>query len=243
MKVKPVWELKAKVDGKNLIVGNEKFLKENHIDTDFQIDEELYLKENSSTKIFIAVNQKLAAIIFIEDKIKETSKEAIRLLKEMKIKTVMLTGDNKNTALKIANEVGVDEVKSELLPEDKLKIVSEYKVANNIVAFVGDGINDAPALAAADVGIAIGSGTDVALETSDIVLLNTDLVNVANAIKVSKQVVKTIRQNLFWAFIYNVIGIPLAAIGLLNPMIAALAMSFSSVSVVSNSLRLKRSKN
>lgn len=234
--------IKAKVDGKNLIIGNEKFLKENHIDTDFQIDEELYLKENSSTKIFIAVNQKLAAIIFIEDKIKETSKEAIRLLKEMNIKTVMLTGDNKNTALKIANGVGVDEVKSELLPEDKLKIVSEYKVANNIVAFVGDGINDAPALAAADVGIAIGSGTDVALETSDIVLLNTDLVNVANAIKVSKQVVNTIRQNLFWAFIYNVIGIPLAAVGMLNPMIAALAMSFSSVSVVSNSLRLKRSK-
>lgn len=234
--------IKAKVSGKNLIIGNEKFLNENNVDTYSLINKEKNLFENSLTKIFISIEQRLAAIILIEDKIKNTSTEAIQLLRKMGIKTVMLTGDNKITADSIANEVGVDEVRSELLPEDKLKLVSEYKVGNNIVAFVGDGINDAPALAAADVGIAIGSGTDVALESSDIVLLNTDLLNVSYAIKISKQVVKTIRQNLFWAFIYNVIGIPLAAIGMLNPMIAALAMSFSSVSVVSNSLKLKRVK-
>lgn len=234
--------IKAKVNGKRLLIGNAKFLKENNVDINFLMDNKFDPDENFSSKVFISVDEKLSGIIFIEDKIKITSKDAIKLLKEMNIKTVLLTGDNKNTATRIANEVGIDEIKAELLPEDKLRLVSEYKTGNNIVAFVGDGINDAPALAAADVGIAIGSGTDVALESSDVVLLSNELLNVANAIKLSKQVVRTIRQNLFWAFIYNVIGIPLAAIGLLNPMIAALAMSFSSVSVVSNSLRLKARK-
>lgn len=232
--------VKAIVNGQKILIGNEKFLLDNNINTEILLNIENNFSENSSTKIFVAVNNILAGIILIEDKIKSTSKDAILMLKRMNIKTVMLTGDNKNTAERIAKEVALDEVRSELLPEDKLKIVSEYKVGTNIVAFVGDGINDAPALARADVGIAIGSGTDVAIETADVVLLNNDLLNVAIAIKISKKVVRTIKQNLFWAFIYNIIGIPLAAIGMLNPMIAALAMSFSSVSVVSNSLRLKR---
>ncbi len=234
--------IKAKINGKTVLIGNRKLMDETGVDLSELRDDQSNLNEKTSTQIFVSIDGQLSAVIFIEDRIKETSSNAIQLLKEMNIKTVMLTGDNKNSAEFVANKIGVDEVKAELLPEEKLKVVENYKNSSNIVAFVGDGINDAPALAKADVGIAIGSGTDVALETADIVLLNNDLFNVAYAIKISKRVVKTIKQNLFWAFIYNIIGIPLAAIGLLNPMIAALAMSFSSVSVVSNSLRLKKRK-
>ncbi|MFN3694007.1 MAG: heavy metal translocating P-type ATPase, partial [Ignavibacterium sp.] len=234
--------IKARINGKTVLIGNKKLMDETGVDLSELRDDQSYLNEKTSTQIFVSIDGQLSAVIFIEDRIKETSSNAIQLLKEMNIKTVMLTGDNKNSAEFVANKIGVDEVKAELLPEEKLKVVENYKEGNNIVAFVGDGINDAPALAKADVGIAIGSGTDVALETADIILLNNDLFNVAYAIKISKRVVKTIKQNLFWAFIYNIIGIPLAAVGLLNPMIAALAMSFSSVSVVSNSLRLKRIK-
>lgn len=233
--------IEAKVNSRNIIIGNEKFMNKMNINLNQYISNDR-LSENFSSQILVSIDGKLSAIIFIEDKVKQTSREAIQLLKEMKIKTVMLTGDNTNSAQAVAEKIGIDELKAELLPDEKLLLVSEYKKSNKVVAFVGDGINDAPALAKADVGIAIGSGTDVALECGDIVLLNNDLINVANAIKISKQVVRTIKQNLFWAFIYNIVGIPLAAIGMLNPMIAALAMSFSSVSVVSNSLRLKRSK-
>ncbi|WP_304129993.1 cation-translocating P-type ATPase [Ignavibacterium album] len=234
--------IKAKINGKGVLIGSRKLMNESGIDLNRMIDKELNLNENTSTQIFVSIDGILAAVIFIEDRIKETSLDAIHLLKEMNIKTVMLTGDNRKAAELVANRVGIDEVKAELLPDEKLKVVEEFRNGSNIIAFVGDGINDAPALAKADVGIAIGSGTDVALETADIVLLNNDLINVAGAIKISKQVVRAIKQNLFWAFVYNIIGIPLAAIGLLNPMIAALAMSFSSVSVISNSLRLKRWK-
>ncbi|WP_337872325.1 heavy metal translocating P-type ATPase [Ignavibacterium sp.] len=234
--------IRAKVDGKEILIGNEKFMLTNNI----QISDELLLpdekNEVASTIIYVSSNGNLIANISIADKIKENSKNAIESLKKMNIKTVMLTGDNYNSAESIAKKIGIDEVKAELLPEDKLKIVDEYLNQNKIVAFVGDGINDAPSLAKAHVGIAIGNGTDVALETADIVLLNNDLMNVTKSILISKLVVRTIKQNLFWAFVYNIIGIPLAALGMLNPMIAALAMSFSSVSVVSNSLRLKRAK-
>jgi len=234
--------IKAKLEGKELLIGNEKFMRENNIAfTNAEIFPNSSI-EFESTLIYVSMNGKLIATISIADKIKEDSKIAIDLLKRMNIKTVMLTGDSIKSAQAIANQISIDEVKAELLPEEKLKIVEEYLNQNNIVAFVGDGINDAPALAKAHVGIAMGSGTDVALETADIVLLNGNLMNVARSFQISKSVVRTIKQNLFWAFIYNVIGIPLAALGLLNPMIAALAMSFSSVSVVSNSLRLKRSK-
>lgn len=234
--------IKAKVEGKEILIGNEKFMRENNISFSNAAIFPNTLDEFTSTLIYVSMNGKLIATISITDKIKEDSKTAIDLLKRMNIKTVMLTGDSIKSAQAIANQIAIDEVKAELLPEEKLKIVGEYLGQNNIVAFVGDGINDAPALAKAHVGIAIGSGTDVALETADIVLLNSNLINVSRSFQISKSVVRTIKQNLFWAFIYNVIGIPLAALGLLNPMIAALAMSFSSVSVVSNSLRLKRSK-
>lgn len=185
----------------------------------------------------------------IADVIKPTSKEAIEELKKMGIKTFMVTGDSKRTALAIAKQVGIDEVIAEVLPEDKSTKVKELKNMGYTVAMVGDGINDSPALAEADIGIAIGSGTDVALESADVVLMKNDLRDVVNAIKLSKATIKNVKQNLFWAFFYNVIGIPIAA-GLfyvtfgikLNPIIAGAAMAFSSVSVVTNALRLKKVK-
>jgi Cu+-exporting ATPase len=160
----------------------------------------------------------------------------------MKIKTVLLTGDNNLSAKDISDKVGFDSFNSEVLPGDKNKIVSEYQKDGRVVAMVGDGINDAPALAQSDIGIAMGTGTDVAIESADIVLISGDLNGVLKSINLSRLTLKTIKQNLFWAFIYNIIGVPLAALGFLSPMIAALAMSFSSVSVVSNSLRLKGKK-
>lgn len=232
--------IKAKFEGIIVLIGNKKFLSNNKVNFR-NFDEENLSNSESSTHIYVAVNNDLKGIFSIEDQIKDTAKDAIKKLKEMNIKTVMLTGDKLQTANHISNKIGIDEIRAELMPEDKMKIINEYKSQNKIVAFIGDGINDAPALAVADVGIAIGSGTDVALETADIVLLSNDLMSVPKAIYISKKVVTTIRQNLFWAFVYNIIGIPLAAAGLLNPMIAALAMSLSSVSVVSNSLRLKGS--
>jgi Cu+-exporting ATPase len=154
----------------------------------------------------------------------------------------MLTGDNKQIAEDISEKVGFDNFNAEVLPSDKIKIVSDYQKSGKIVAMVGDGINDAPALAQSNIGIAMGTGTDVAIESADIVLMSGNLNGVVKSLKLSRLTLKTIKQNLFWAFIYNIIGVPLAAIGMLNPMIAALAMSFSSVSVVSNSLRLKGKK-
>ena len=166
----------------------------------------------------------------------------IKELNNLKIRTVMLTGDNSRTAAAIALKTGIAEYKSGLLPDQKTNIVKEYQSKGEIVAMVGDGINDSPALAQADVGIAVGTGTDVAIETAQITLVQGNLRGVIKAIRLSKHTIKTIKQNLFWAFVYNIIGIPLAALGILNPMIGALAMSLSSVSVVSNSLRLKRVK-
>ena len=192
--------------------------------------------------MFVAIDGKSSGIIAIEDPIKNTSIEAIKELKKLNIRTVMITGDNKLSAKHIAKQLGIDAYEAEVLPEDKAIIVAKYQKGGETIAMVGDGINDAPALAQADVGIAIGTGTDVAIETGDIVLMKGDLLGVARALKLSKATIRTIKQNLFWAFIYNTVGIPLAAIGWLNPMFAALAMAFSSVSVISNSLRLKRLK-
>ena len=200
------------------------------------------LLEKGKTLVYVGIDKNLKGVIAIEDPVKESSKEAVKHLKKMGIKTIMITGDNKKTAEIIAKKIAVDSFEAEVMPDEKANAVSKYQKGNEIVAMVGDGINDAPALAQSNVGIAIGSGTDIAIETGSIVLISGDLKGVVSAIKLSKQTIKTIKQNLFWAFIYNSLGIPLAALGILNPMFAALAMSLSSVSVISNSLRLKNFK-
>ena len=239
--------ISGKVDGENILVGNKVFLENNSI----LIEEHLLIADKFSvegkTPLFIVYGNKLIGIIAVADTIKTSSKEAVKKLKQMGIKIIMLTGDNKKTAEIIAKQIEIDEVISEVLPENKSKEIARLQQAGNRVAMVGDGINDAPALVQADVGIAMGAGTDVAIESADIVLMNNDMLSVTRTIKLSRVTIKNIKENLFWAFIYNIIGIPVAMgvlhiFGgpLLNPMIAGAAMSFSSVSVVLNALRLKR---
>ncbi len=230
------------VDNKNVIVGNINLFKEFSINVEKDLSVYNELQSAGKTIICIAIDSEFSGIILIEDKLKEDSFEAINHLREMNIKTVMLTGDNKKIAETIANQLSISEFRAEILPGGKADVVKEYQLKDEIVGMVGDGINDAPALAQANVGIAIGTGTDIAIETAQITLVKGNITGVVKAIKLSQQTLKTIKQNLFWAFIYNTLLIPLAAFGLLNPMIAALAMSLSSVSVVTNSLRLKRAK-
>lgn len=232
----------ADINGLKIIAGNNKIMSENGIDLGQYENEIAGLNKSGKTTVYFAIGGKLKGIIGIEDPVRETSAEAIRLLKEMNIEAVMISGDNKKTAAAIAERVGIDKFIAEALPEDKAAEISKLQKEGKLVAMVGDGVNDAPALALSDVGIAIGAGTDAAIEASQITLVKGDLMGVVNSIKLSRQTIKTIKQNLFWAFIYNTAGIPLAALGLLNPMFAALAMSFSSVSVVTNSLRLKNYK-
>ncbi len=230
------------VSSKTVIIGKLNFMKE--FSVDISDVENLYeeISSKGKTVITVAIENKISGLIAIEDKVRKTSAEAISKLDKLGIKTVMLTGDNYKTAESIAHEVGIKDFKAEVFPEDKAKIVKEFQDKGMIVGMVGDGINDAPALAQADVGIAVGTGTDVAIESAQITLVKGDLNGVVKAINLSNNTLKTIKQNLFWAFIYNTVLIPLAAFGLLNPMIAAFAMSLSSVSVITNSLRLKRVK-
>ena len=232
--------IEGNIGSKKIIAGNKKLMLENNIDLTLLsgFDDQ----DNLKTSVYVAIDNKLKGVININDELKEFSAEAVSSLKSMGIRTIMITGDNKKAAKSVAEKIGIDEFEAEVLPGDKSDAVKKLQDKYGITAMVGDGINDAPALAQSDIGIAIGKGTDVAIETAEIVLVNDDLRNVVKAIKLSKQTLRTIKQNLFWAFIYNSIGIPLAALGMLNPMFAALAMSLSSVSVVSNSLRLKNYK-
>ena len=232
--------IEGNIDSKKVIAGSKKLMLENNID--LSLFNGLDDQDNLKTSVYVAIDGKLKGFISIDDELKEFSAEAIDSLKSMGIRTIMITGDNKKAAKSVAEKIGIDEFEAEVLPQDKSDAIKKLKEKYGITAMVGDGINDAPALAQSDIGIAIGKGTDVAIETAEIVLVNGDLRNVVKAIKLSKQTLRVIKQNLFWAFIYNAIGIPLAALGMLNPMFAALAMSLSSVSVVSNSLRLKNYK-
>jgi len=239
--------VKVTYRGKTILLGTRKLMKDSRIDASGFEEKMQAFEGQGKTAVFIAVGKKIVGIIAVADTLKEHSKEAINELRRMGLETVMITGDNERTANAIAKEVGIDKVLAEVLPGEKANEIKKLQGAGKIVAMVGDGINDAPALAQADVGIAVGSATDVAMETGGIVLMKNDLRDVVTAIDLSKYTLRKIKQNLFWAFFYNVLGIPVAAgvlypfTGmLLNPMIAAGAMAFSSVFVVSNSLMMKR---
>ncbi|CAK7030974.1 copper-translocating P-type ATPase [Tissierella sp. P1] len=234
--------LRATFEGKEVLVGNRRLMVDNNISITNGEDTLLKLEEEGKTAMLLSLDNKLSGIIAVADQIKETSKKAIEELKSMGLDVYMITGDNERTAQAIAKEVGITNVLAEVLPENKAEVVEEIKSKGKHVGMVGDGINDAPALAAADVGFAIGTGTDVAMEAADITLMRGDLSGVVTAIRLSHKTMRTIRQNLFWAFFYNSLGIPFAALGFLDPMIAGAAMAFSSVSVVTNSLRLKKFK-
>lgn len=234
--------VKAVFEGKAILIGTKKLMEENN--TDISVIEEALMEFESrgKTTVILAVEGKAEGIIAISDTIKESAKSAVSRLKDIGIEVYMVTGDNPRTAEAVANEVGIKNVSAQVLPEDKVKVIQKLKSEKKIVAMVGDGINDAPALASADIGIAIGTGTDIAIESADIVLIRNDLSSIPEAISLSRKTMTKIKQNLFWAFIYNIIGIPIAALGFLNPIIAGGAMAFSSVSVVTNSLGLKRVK-
>ena len=230
----------AVADGKEIYIGTRKLMNDKGIETGNIEAVIANLEDEGKTVMLMAADAKLQAIIAVADTLKEHSKQAIQQLRDMGIEVYMITGDNKRTAAAIAKQAGITNVLAEVLPENKAAEVEKLKKSGFIVAMVGDGINDAPALATADIGMAVGTGTDIAIEAADITLMRGDLRTIPLAIKLSKKTMKKIKQNLFWAFIYNVIGIPFAAMGLLNPVIAGGAMAFSSVSVVANSLSLKR---
>jgi Cu2+-exporting ATPase len=242
--------VKAMVNGKTYLLGNRKFLNENLILINPNLDKQAQIWEvEAKTVLFFAENVKCAGIIAVTDAIKETSVAALQKLKAAGIDLYMLTGDNESTAKAVAAQAGIANYKAGVMPSDKGKFVQELQKQGKKVGMVGDGINDSEALALADVSIAMGKGTDIAMEVAQLTLIQSDLNHIPQALNLSRKTVRTIRQNLFWAFIYNVIGIPVAAgilypaFGfLLNPMFAGAAMALSSVSVVSNSLRLKAAK-
>lgn len=234
--------LKAELEGKNIVIGNRRMMSDQGVATETLEVKAAAYEETGNTVMWVAEGAELLGLIAVGDRLKPSAADAVRHLKEQGIETVMLTGDNARTARGVAEAVGVDHVIAEVLPEDKAAEIERLKGLGKTVAMVGDGINDAPALALADVGIAMGTGTDVAMHTAGITLMRGEPDLIAASIRVSRATYRKIRQNLFWAFIYNIIGIPLAAAGLLSPVIAGAAMAMSSVSVVSNSLLLRRWK-
>ena len=234
--------VKAKIGKDAILIGNSRLMRENKIlikECEKKLGE---LEHGAKTVVIVAKNKKIIGLIAIADTLKEDAKEAVEKLHKLNIETIMITGDNKRTAEAIANKLGIKKVFAEVLPQDKSVKVKELQKKGKKIAFVGDGINDAPALVQADVGIAIGTGTDIAIEAGDIVLVKGSPLKVVEALELSKLTFRTIKQNLFWAFFYNIAALPLAALGFLNPMIAAVAMASSSVTVVSNSLRIKNKK-
>ena len=236
------------VDGRMIAIGNPKFLLAEGVSLDSELEERATnLQANGKTVLFVGIDKKLAGVLAVADPIKESSREAIALLHQLGVKLVMVTGDNRRTAQSVAQQLGLDRFEAEVEPAGKIEKVKALKQEGSVVAMAGDGVNDAPALAAADVGIAMGTGTDVAMESASVTLVKGDLRGIAKAIRLSRATMANIRQNLFFAFAYNLLGIPIAAgvlyptFGIvLSPMIAGAAMSFSSVSVVTNALRLRK---
>jgi len=247
--VLPGYGVVGELNGKKIILGTRKLMINNNIDPSFIEEKISLLEDQSKTVMILAQDKDIVGIIAVADTLKDYAKETIEMLHQMRKKTAIITGDNKRVAQAIAKILDIDNVLAEVLPQDKANEIKKLQSKENVVAMVGDGINDAPALAQSDLGIAIGSGTDIAIETGEIVLIKNDLRDVIKAIKLSAYTFKKIKQNLFWAFFYNVLAIPIAAgvlypfFGfLLNPVLAATAMAFSSVSVVLNSLLMKRYK-
>jgi Cu+-exporting ATPase len=238
--------MRAEVAGKAVVMGNEALMRSKGIPLDKVLAAVNAITEQGGTAVIVAIDGSATGVIGVADEVRPESRPAVEAMHRMGIEVVMLTGDNERTAKAVAREVGIDQVRADVLPSDKADEVKKLRSSGKLVAMVGDGINDAPALAEADIGIAVGTGTDIAIEASDITLLRGDLRKVVTAIALSRATIRTVKQNLFWAFIYNVIGIPLAAgvlypvTGwLLSPVIASAAMSLSSVSVLTNSLRLR----
>ncbi|MGE5782812.1 MAG: copper-translocating P-type ATPase, partial [Nitrososphaerales archaeon] len=245
--------VKAIVDDKHILFGNRKLIKKFNVhfnfdntllkdDNDILEEKMTNLESEGKTVMILAVEGKIAGLVAVADTIKESSPDAVKALKEMGIEVIMLTGDNEKTAKAVAQKVGITNVIANVLPGEKAEIIKQLQSKGKVVGMVGDGINDAPALAQAHIGIAIGSGSDIAKETGGIVLIKDDIMDVARAIKLSRITMKKIKQNLFWALIYNAAGIPIAAVGLLSPVLAAAAMALSSISVIANSSLLKRIK-
>jgi P-type Cu+ transporter len=239
---------RADVEGQRVVVGNAAWMRENGIDPSSALPAADRLAHEGKTAVFVA-DTRMLAILAITDPLRPTSRDAVRELRAMGLEVVMLTGDARSTAQAVAAEAGIERVVAEVLPAGKVEEVKRLQQLGGRVAMVGDGINDAPALAQADVGIAMGSGTDIALDAADIALLRADLRGVASAMRLSRRTMRTMKQNLFWAFVYNIIGIPVAAGALypffgvlLTPVVASAAMAFSSVSVVANSLRLRTAR-
>ncbi len=241
-RAEPGYGIAAEVNGHQIIVGTRRWMEKNGVasgDAEAALQD---MEQAGKTAMLIAVDGSWKGIVAVADQVKASSKKAIERLHQMGIRVVMMTGDNTRTARAIASQVGIDDVFAEVLPEQKAQHVRELQQRGSVVAMVGDGINDAPALAAADIGFAIGTGTDVAMETAGVTLMRGDLNGIADAMEMSRRTMRNIKQNLFWALVYNTIGIPIAAIGLLAPWLAGAAMAFSSVSVVLNALRLQRIK-
>ncbi len=242
---KPGLGVECYIDGSKIAIGNNRLIESIEISNRYKSDFEV-ITSQGRTPVWVIKNDEIIGLIAISDSIKADSKEAISRLQELGLDVIMLTGDNEKSANNIASQLNIKKVIAEVLPDEKDKVISNLQAEGKSVIFVGDGINDAPALTRANVGMAIGNGTDIAIESADFVLMSSNILDVVKAIKLSKATIKNIKQNLAWAFVYNIIGIPFAAgviyaFGgtLLNPMIAGVAMSLSSVSVVSNALRLR----
>lgn len=234
--------IRGSVDGRVTLLGNRRLFEREGIDAKPAEEIMAKLEAQGKTAMLIGLEGALAGVLAVADTLKPEAKDAIAELMKENVEVIMLTGDNRRTAEAIAKELGIKRVIAEVLPSDKAKVIQDLQKQGKSVAMVGDGVNDAPALAVAEIGIALGSGSDVAKETGGIVLIKNDVRDVVASIRLSRATMRKIKQNLFWAFIYNAIGVPIAAFGLLNPIIAAAAMALSSLSVIVNSALLKRAK-